>query len=143
MLIITIKGDTDKNVMIYGHIDKQPHMTEGWSEGLHPTKPVLRGDKAYGRGISDDGYVPFATLLAIKACKEQGVKLPRIAITLETEEESGSENLLKLLDACAEYIQTPDICICLDSGGLDYNSLWITSSLRGMVACNCKVEIMG
>lgn len=84
--------------MIYGHLDKQPHMTEGWSEGLHPTKPVIKGDLAYGRGISDDGYVTFATVLAIKAAQDQGKKLPRIVFVLETEEESGSANLLYLLD---------------------------------------------
>ena len=52
--------------MIYGHLDKQPHM-EGWDEGLSATEPAVRGDFVYGRGIGDDGYVSFATLLAIKA----------------------------------------------------------------------------
>jgi len=54
-----------KNMFLYGHLDKQPWM-EGWFEGLHPTDPVIRGDLMYGRGSSDDGYAPFACLMAVK-----------------------------------------------------------------------------
>ena len=46
------------NVMLYGHLDKQPWM-EGWAEGLEPTLPVIRGDYLYGRGGADDGYSAF------------------------------------------------------------------------------------
>jgi acetylornithine deacetylase/succinyl-diaminopimelate desuccinylase-like protein len=52
---------------MYGHMDKQPPM-DGWSEGLGPHTPVLKEDKLYGRGSSDDGYSIFAGITAIKAC---------------------------------------------------------------------------
>ena len=55
-----------KNVLLYGHLDKQPH-GEGWHEGLGPTDPVIKGDLMYGRGSSDDGYAAFACMLAVKA----------------------------------------------------------------------------
>lgn len=51
--------------MLYGHIDKQPWFT-GWDEGLSPIDPVIRGDFLYGRGCADDGYSPFACMLAVK-----------------------------------------------------------------------------
>ena len=54
------------NVMLYGHLDKQPH-GEGWDEGLSPIKPVIKGDLMYGRGSSDDGYSAFTCMLAVKA----------------------------------------------------------------------------
>lgn len=54
------------NVMLYGHLDKQPY-GEGWREGLGPTTPVIEGNLMYGRGSSDDGYAPFACMLAVKA----------------------------------------------------------------------------
>lgn len=54
-------------------------------------------------------------------------------MVLETEEESGSPNLLKLLDKGKDIIRVPDLCVCLDSGAMDYDHLWITSSLRGVV----------
>ncbi len=54
-----------KNVMLYGHLDKQPWM-EGWDEGLGPCDPVIRGEYLYGRGGADDGYSAFSCMLAIK-----------------------------------------------------------------------------
>ena len=40
---------------------------DGWLEGLGPTTPVIRDNKLYGRGGSDDGYSTFAVILCIKA----------------------------------------------------------------------------
>lgn len=34
------------------------------------------------------------------------------------------------------------MCFCSDAGGLDYKSLWLCSSLRGLVAGVVKVEVM-
>lgn len=128
-----------KNVMMYGHLDKQPWM-DGWAEGLSPCDPVIRGEYLYGRGGADDGYSVFSCMLAIKNLQLQGVKLPRCAMVLETEEESGSPNLLPLLDAAKEFIGAPDYCFCMDSGAFDYNQLWCTSSLRGINIVELKVE---
>ena len=47
--------------------------------------------------------------------------MPRCVLVLETEEESGSDFLIDLLDAASEYTGKPDVLICLDSGTLDYN----------------------
>jgi acetylornithine deacetylase/succinyl-diaminopimelate desuccinylase-like protein len=128
-----------KNVMLYGHLDKQPWM-EGWDEGLGPCDPVIRGEYLYGRGGADDGYSPFSCMLAIKNLQLQGVKTPRCALVLETEEESGSPNLLRLLDCAKDFIGAPDFCFCMDSGAFDYNQLWCTSSLRGINIVELTVE---
>lgn len=141
MAVITYEGRGSPNVMLYGHLDKQPHM-EGWREGTGPTSPAVIGDKLYGRGSCDDGYVSFLSLLAIKNALAQGVDLPRIAIVLETEEESGSKDLIPLLETCHKWIKDPDYCICLDSGGLNYENLWLTSTLRGTLTFNLKVSII-
>lgn len=89
------QGST-KNIMVYGHLDKQPYGT-GWDEDLSPTDPVIKGDLMYGRGASDDGYAPFSCMLGIKDAQLQGKKMPRIVLVLELEEESGSPNLVSLL----------------------------------------------
>ena len=39
----------------------------GWNEDLGPWKPVIKGDKLYGRGGADDGYAAFASLCALRA----------------------------------------------------------------------------
>lgn len=42
-------------------------------------------------------------------------------IVLETEEESGSPNLINLLKVAYDFTGAPDICICLDSGAFNYD----------------------
>lgn len=114
------EGASDVQLMFYGHLDKQPWM-EGWAEGLGPTKPVIRDNRLFGRGGGDDGYAPYSTMLAVKNAQMQGVKHPRIALVLETEEESGSPNLIPLLKIAKDFIGNPDYLFCLDSGAYDYN----------------------
>jgi len=67
--------------------------------------------------------------------------LPWIVLVLETEEESGSHELIYLLNKNKDLIKEPDICICLDSGCLDYNNIWLTSTLRGICEIFLNVEI--
>lgn len=67
LVVYKVEGNSARNIMIYGHLDKQPY-DEPWDEGLAPTKPVVKDGKLYGRGASDDGYAVFSTMLAIKAC---------------------------------------------------------------------------
>jgi acetylornithine deacetylase/succinyl-diaminopimelate desuccinylase-like protein len=130
--------DIKTNVMLYGHLDKQPH-GEGWNEGLGPTDPVIRGDLLYGRGSSDDGYAPFACMLAVKAAQEQGAAMPRICLVLETEEESGSVSLIELLEKAKDATGVPDLLFCMDSGCIDYEQLWMTSSLRGCAMVDIEI----
>ena len=66
--------------------------------------------------------------------------MPRVVLVLETEEESGSPNLIELLEAASEVIGKPDYCFCMDSGALDYEQLWMTSSLRGICILHLSVE---
>jgi len=140
MLFFNYEGTSPVNVMLYGHLDKQPHM-EGWKEGTGPTTPVVIDDHLYGRGASDDGYVPFMCLLAIKNAIEQGKSLPKICIVLECEEESGSTDLVYLLGKNEALIGKPDVCICMDSGALNYDAVWLTSTLRGLCSFKLDVEV--
>jgi len=65
MVFFIYEGEGTQNVMIYGHLDKQPHM-EGWDDDKGPITPSIIDGRLYGRGSSDDGYVPFSCLLALK-----------------------------------------------------------------------------
>lgn len=62
-------------------------------------------------------------------------------MVIESEEESGSPNLISLLEEAAPIIGKPDFCICMDSGALNYDQLWLTSSLRGICILDLNVEI--
>jgi acetylornithine deacetylase/succinyl-diaminopimelate desuccinylase-like protein len=139
LLLVDVPGNADDTVLIYGHLDKQPEM-EGWSEGLGPWTPVLRDDKLYGRGGADDGYALFAAVAALKAL--EGRKLPRTVILIEFSEESGSPDLPAYLESYAHLIGSPKLVIALDSGCGDYERLWSTTSLRGVVGCIVDVKVL-
>lgn len=69
----------------------------------------------------------------------RGAKLPRICLVLETEEESGSPSLPELMKVSEEFVGKPDCLFCLDSGCLDYERLWITSSFRGVAIFDMEI----
>jgi acetylornithine deacetylase/succinyl-diaminopimelate desuccinylase-like protein len=128
-------------VLLYGHLDKQPEMT-GWNEGLDPWKPVLRGDNLYGRGSADDGYAAFASVTAIQALVRARVPRARCVVLIEACEESGSYDLPAYVDHLAPRVGTPSLVVCLDSGCGDYERLWGTTSLRGLVGGDLSVEVL-
>jgi acetylornithine deacetylase/succinyl-diaminopimelate desuccinylase-like protein len=134
-------GADDDPVLLYGHLDKQPEMT-GWRDDLGPWKPVLEGDRLYGRGGADDGYSAFASVLAIEAAQAQGFRHQRCVVLIEASEESGSPDLPAYLDALADRIGTPSLVLCLDSGCMDYERLWVTTSLRGLVSGELRVDVL-
>jgi acetylornithine deacetylase/succinyl-diaminopimelate desuccinylase-like protein len=131
----------DDTVLLYGHLDKQPEMV-GWSEGLGPWQPVLRGDRLYGRGGADDGYAAFATLAALLSIQDQKAPRPRCVVIIEACEESGSYDLPYYIDHLADRIGTPSLVVCLDSGCGNYDQLWCTTSLRGMITGDLRVELL-
>lgn len=131
----------DDTVLLYGHLDKQPEMS-GWREGLGPWTPVVENGRLYGRGGGDDGYAAFASLTAIEAVQAAGGSHARCVVLIEASEESGSRDLPAHLDALADRIGTPSLVLCLDSGCLDYERLWVTTSLRGLAAGTLTVEIL-
>ncbi len=136
-----IKIEAPKTVLLYGHLDKQPEMS-GWREGLGPWQPVIEDGKLYGRGGADDGYAIFSALSAIRALQAQDVAHPRCVVLIETSEESGSPDLPAYMEALSPRIGTPDVVIGLDSGCGDYERLWSTASLRGMVGGTLTVEVL-
>jgi acetylornithine deacetylase/succinyl-diaminopimelate desuccinylase-like protein len=141
VIFMEIPGQTQDTVLLYGHLDKQPEMT-GWGEGLGPWNPVIRGDKLYGRGGADDGYAAFASLTAIEALQKQGVPHARCVVLIEACEESGSFDLPFYVDHLAKRIGTPSLIVCLDSGCGNYEQLWGTTSLRGLIGGDLSVEVL-
>ena len=141
LLLLDIPGTKEGNILMYGHLDKQPEM-EGWDNDLGPWKPVIKNDKLYGRGGADDGYALFASIASVNAIKEQDIDHPRILILIEFSEESGSPDLPHYMDLCKDLIGSPDLVICLDSGAGDYKRFWTTTSLRGLIGLKMKVEVL-
>lgn len=127
-------------MLLYGHVDKQPPFT-GWHEGLSPYTPVIRGDRLYGRGGADDGYSAFAAITAIRALQTHSLPHGRCVIIIEASEESGSPDLPFYMEHLASRIGAPNLVVCLDSGAGNYEQLWVTTSLRGIIVGKLAVSV--
>jgi acetylornithine deacetylase/succinyl-diaminopimelate desuccinylase-like protein len=142
LLLLEVEGTKSGDpILLYGHLDKQPAMT-GWLPDLDPWKPVLKNGKLYGRGGADDGYAIFAVVSAVKALQSQNASYPRLVTIIECCEESGSPDLRAYVNQLAPRIGTPGLVICLDSGCGNYDQLWSTTSLRGLMAAELTVTIL-
>ncbi len=141
LIFMEVPGEVDDTVLLYGHLDKQPEMV-GWEQGTGPWNPVIRGDKLYGRGGADDGYAAFASLTAIEALQRSKRPHARCVVLIEACEESGSFDLPAYVDHLASRIGSPSLVICLDSGCGNYEQLWGTTSLRGIITGDLTVEVL-
>jgi acetylornithine deacetylase/succinyl-diaminopimelate desuccinylase-like protein len=63
-------------------------------------------------------------------------------VVLETSEESGSPDLPFYLEHLRDRLGEVTLVVCLDSGGFDYDRLWLTSSLRGLVAAEVTARVL-
>ena len=135
------RSGSDETIVLYGHLDKQPEF-DGWRNDLGPWTPKFEDGKLYGRGGADDGYAIYASITALAALDAQGVERPRCVGLIETCEESGSYDLLPYVDALRERLGKVGLVVCLDSGAGNYDQLWLTTSLRGLVAGDLEVHVL-
>ena len=137
-VLLVDNGGSGEPIVVYGHMDKQPPLGE-WRSGLGPYEPVREGDVLYGRGTADDGYSVFAAVTGLLAADGGH---GRVLILIEASEESGSPDLAAHLESLKDRIGTPRLVICLDSGGLSYDRLWLTTSLRGILVADVRVDVL-
>jgi acetylornithine deacetylase/succinyl-diaminopimelate desuccinylase-like protein len=133
------QGDS-RTVLFYAHFDKQPHGV-GWDENKGPTKPVIENNHLYGRGTADDGYAIFSILTIIKVCQDLNCPLPRICVIFEGAEESTNDHLSHYCDKLIPIIGNNLIAFLpLDAACSDYDRLWLTNSLRGILDYELNIE---
>lgn len=145
VLTITVESTSAEpsgtTAIIYGHLDKQPPLGT-WSEGLDAFQPVRRGDRLFARGVADDGYAVFSAVLALEALEAEDTPHGRCVVVIEASEESGSPDLEAYLDHLASHLGRVELLICLDSGALSYDRLWVTTSLRGILNVEVTVSVL-
>ncbi|GGP39257.1 M20/M25/M40 family metallo-hydrolase [Saccharothrix coeruleofusca] len=142
LLLVDVPGTAGEDtVLMYGHLDKQPPVAN-WSPGLGPWTPVVRDGRLYGRGAADDGYSGYAALAAVEAVRAAGGRHARCVVLLETGEESGSPDLPAYLEHLKARLGEVSLVVCLDSGGSDYQRLWLTTSLRGLAQVTVTVKVL-
>lgn len=142
-LLIEIEGSTAtaNTLFMYGHMDKQPPLLP-WAEGLDPYTPVYRDGKLYGRGGADDGYAICSAITSILALQKHNIPHARTVVVIEACEESGSFDLPHYINKCKARIGDVDLVVCLDSGSMNYDQLWLTGSLRGVAGGVLTVQVL-
>jgi succinyl-diaminopimelate desuccinylase len=91
-IIAYFNGESDeKRLWIITHLDVVPAGEEVAWTAAKPFKPVLAGDRVYGRGSEDNGQSLIASVFALKALRRLGVK-PKFTVGLAfvADEEQGS-----------------------------------------------------
>ena len=141
VLLVTVEGTGPGQIVFYSHLDKQPSKPELWSEGLSPLRAVRRDPWLFGRGSVDDGYGGYLCVAALKILQDSNIPHPKCSFLIETCEESGSYDLPPYLEALEEDLGEPDMIVVMDSGGPDYDHIWITESLRGLISGTLSIKV--
>ncbi len=134
-----IDGKNPKTLLFYNHYDVQPpEPLELWE--TPPFEPSRRGDRLYGRGISDDKGHLVARLFAIDALLDTIGELPcSIKFIIEGEEETSSVHLHEYVLGHKEQLKA-DACIW-EFGGVDHEETPIQYlGLRGICYVELSVE---
>jgi acetylornithine deacetylase/succinyl-diaminopimelate desuccinylase-like protein len=125
-------GSEAATLLIYGHYDVQPvDPVELWNSD--PFEPTERDGKVYARGALDDkGQILYA-ILAMRAWKEQGLKLPiNVKFCIEGEEESSSAGLAQVMGSLEELLRA-DYLMIADFDLFDKKTPTVTLGARGIM----------
>jgi len=74
--------------------------------------------------------------------QSQNIPHARCVILIEASEESGSPDLPFYIDALEKKLGKPSFIICLDSGCGNYEQLWISTSLRGLIGGVLTIDVL-
>ena len=125
-------------VLLYAHYDVQPTGdTDAWTSPAF--EPTERDGRLYARGSADDkGGVALhvAALRVFNGKPPVGVK-----VFIEGEEEVGSPSMPTLLDRYREELAA-DVYVVADSVNWEVGKPSLTTSLRGVAACEVTVSTL-
>ena len=133
-------GPDRPTVLIYGHLDLQPVETERWASPPHEAH--MRGERLYARGASDDMGGWVSHLAAVRAWFDVAGALPcNVRFILESEEEIGSPNLERYMDAFPEVFAA-DVMVLTDCENPSVDVPGLTVSLRGLMEVELTCEAL-
>ncbi len=125
-------------VLLYAHYDVQPPGNlDDW--GGDPFQPVERDGRLYGRAASDDKAGITAHLAVLRAF--DGEPPVNLKVFVEGEEEIGSPNFARFLEAYREELRA-DVIVIADSEHWRRGQPALTTSLRGLVDCVVEVRTL-
>ena len=128
-------------LLIYGHLDLQPVAGEDWTTPPH--EMVRRGERLYARGAADDMGGWVSHLAALESWQEIAGELPcNVKLLIEGEEEIGSPNLERFMDAFPEAFES-DVMVLTDCENPGVDIPGLTVSLRGLLEIELTCEALG
>lgn len=126
-------------VLVYGHYDVQPpDPLEEWV--TKPFEPAIRDGKIYARGALDDKGGIYGAIIGTEKAMRQGQLPVNLKFLFEGEEESGSPNLPKLLEANKDLLAA-DIGVSVDGINLSAEIPALVTAMKG--ACGIEFELTG
>lgn len=127
-------------VLFYGHYDVQPvDPVELWHSP--PFEPVIKDDKIYARGATDDKGQLYIHIKSVEAWLSQVGKLPvNVKFLIEGEEEIGSPNLAPFIIANKNKLKCDSVLVS-DTSLFAPGLPTITYGLRGL--SYVEIEVTG
>ncbi|HET9953899.1 MAG TPA: M20/M25/M40 family metallo-hydrolase, partial [Polyangiaceae bacterium] len=133
-------GPDAPTLLVYGHLDLQPVRGEKWSHDPHDA--VVRNGRLYARGAADDMGGWVSHFAAIEAWTSVLTRLPmNVKFVIESEEEIGSPNLERFMDAHPECFSA-DVMILTDCENPAVDVPGLTVSLRGVFQLELRCEAL-
>lgn len=134
-------GANKPTLLIYGHFDLQPVEGEPWSTPPH--EGVVRDGRLYARGSADDMGGWVSHLAALEAWLSVVGELPlNVRLVIEGEEEIGSPNLERYMDAYPDAFDA-DVMVLTDCENPSVDIPGLTVSLRGLYEVELACEALG
>jgi acetylornithine deacetylase/succinyl-diaminopimelate desuccinylase-like protein len=125
--------------MIYGHFDTQPvDPLELWTQP--PFEPVIRNNRIYARGASDDKGNMLIPILAAEAMLKTLGSLPvNVKFFFEGQEEIGSPQLPDFIDSQKDLLAC-DMVLSADGGQWDEDQPALNVGRRGLCALQIDLQ---
>lgn len=133
-----LHAPSKKTVLIYGHYDVQPVDPLNLWES-EPFSAVIKDDKIFARGSSDDKGQVFMQIKAIEALMKSPDGLPvNVKFCFEGEEEIGSAHLPELLEKEKDRFKA-DVLVISDTTIFGPMQPAICYGIRGL--CGMQVDV--
>ncbi|WP_456365017.1 M20 family metallo-hydrolase [Thermococcus sp.] len=135
------KGEESERLWILTHLDVVPPGDLSKWTVTEPFKPLVKDGKVYGRGAEDNGQSLVASLYAVKALMNLGIRPKRtVILAFVSDEETGSHYGVEwLIKNHPELFRKDDLVLVPDGGNEDgtfievaeKSILWFKLNVRG------------